>query len=351
LRFGGLKGYGKSTVTIMKARRLVLSLFSMLALWATPCGAQSPKLEDIRVSFASFGVIYYPHFIAKQLGFYQDEGLNIEIIAMPGGLATQALVAGDLHFSTSSGSSLNASLRDIKLKVVYVNLDRPLYRLWSWRDDIRKVTDLRGKAIGVASRGDTMEGAANLLLRKHGMDPLRDVVWIALGTSGRMHSLISKNVDSAVLGFADSHLLQTRGHPVHEVANIGREIKMLYTGLATTEELIAKRPDLVRRFVRATVKGREFLKRFKSQSLALGKKYDRSPDDVRSADYDATMELMTADGTEDLETQKSDIEIGRRALGIQKEVAPQQVFDFRSVREVYKELREVGWDRALRTGK
>jgi NitT/TauT family transport system substrate-binding protein len=351
LRFGGLKGYGKSTVTIIKARRLVLSLFSMLALWATPCGAQNPKLEDIRVSFASFGVIYYPHFIAKQLGFYQDEGINIEIIAMPGGLATQALVAGDLHFSTSSGSSLNASLRDIKLKVVYVNLDRPLYRLWSWRDDIRKVTDLRGKAIGVASRGDTMEGAANLLLRKHGMDPVRDVVWIALGTSGRMPSLISKNVDSAVLGFADSHLLQTRGHPVHEVANIGREIKMLYTGLATTEELIAKRPDLVRRFVRATVKGREFLKRFKSQSLALGKKYDRSPDDVRSADYDATMELMTADGTEDLETQKSDIEIGRRALGIQKEVAPQQVFDFRSVREVYKELREVGWDRALRTGK
>lgn len=336
---------------MMKARRSVLSLFSMLALWATPCGAQSPKLEDIRVSFASFGVIYYPHFIAKQLGFYQDEGVNIEIIAMPGGLATQALVAGDLHFSTSSGSSLNASLRDIKLKVVYVNLDRPLYRLWSWRDDIRKVTDLRGKAIGVASRGDTMEGAANLLLRKHGMDPLRDVVWIALGTSGRLPSLISKNVDSAVLGFADSHLLQTRGHPVHEVANIGREIKMLYTGLATTEELIAKQPDLVRRFVRATVKGREFLKRFKSQSLALGKKYDRSPDDVRSADYDATMELMTADGTEDLETQKSDIEIGRRALGIQKEVAPQQVFDFRSVREVYKELREVGWERALRTGK
>ena len=159
----------------------------MLALWATPCGAQSPKLEDIRVSFASFGVIYYPHFIAKELGFYQDEGLNIEIIAMPGGLATQALVAGDLHFSTSSGSSLNASLRGIKLKVVYVNLDRPLYRLWSWRQEIRKVTDLRGKGIGVASRGDTMEGAANLLLRKHGMDPMRDVVWIALGTGGRLH--------------------------------------------------------------------------------------------------------------------------------------------------------------------
>ena len=52
--------------------------------------------------------------------------------------------------------------------------------------------------------------------------------------------------------------------------------------------------------------------------------------------------MMTADGTEDLETQKSDIDIGRRALGIQKEVMPQEVFDFRFVREVYKELRETG---------
>jgi ABC-type nitrate/sulfonate/bicarbonate transport system substrate-binding protein len=335
----------------MKVYQLLVFLLSMLTACVTLSEAQGPKLENVRVSFASFGAIYYPHFIAKELGFYQEEGINIEIIAMPGGLATQALVAGDLHFSTSSGSSLTASLRGIRLKVVYVNLDRPLYRLWSWRDEIRTVTDLRGRGIGVASRGDTMEGAANLLLRKHGMDPVRDVIWIALGTGGRLTSLLTRNVDSVVLGFSDSHLLQTRNHPVHEVANIGKEIKMLYTGLATSEELLVRRPDLVRRFLRATVKGREYLKRYKSQSLVLGKKYDRSPDDVRSADYDATMEMMTADGTEDPETQKSDIDIGRRALGIQKDVAPQQVFDFRLVREVYKELRESDLDRMLKPSK
>jgi len=333
---------------IIKGRRFILCI---LALWATPCGAQSPKLEDIRVSYASVGVIYYPHFIAKELGFYRDEGLNVDLIAMPGGLATKALVSGDLHFSTSSGSSLNASLRDIKLKVVYVNLDRPLYKLLSWRDEIRKVTDLRGRGIGVASRGDTMEGSANLLLRKYGMDPVRDVVWVALGTGGRVTSLIAKAVDSAVLGFADSLFIQTRGYPIHEVANIGKEIKMLYTGLATSEEVLVKRSDLVRRFIRATVKGREFVKRYKTQALALGRKYDRAPDDVRNADYEATMEMMTLDGTEDLETQKSDIEIGKRALGVQKEIPTEQVFDFRLVREVYKELREAGWERVLKPSK
>lgn len=330
---------------------MVLSLLSWLVT-ATPLFGQSAKLEELRVSFASFGVIYYPHFIAKELGYYRDEGLEVEVIAMPGGLATQALVAGDLHFSTSSGSSLNASLRGIKLKVVYVNLDRPLYKILSWRDDIRKVPDLRGRGIGIASRGDTMEGAANLMLRKYNMDPLRDVIWVALGTGGRVTSLAAKTVDSAVLGFADSLRMQTRGFPVHEVVNIGKEIKMLYTGLAAAEDTLVKRPDLVRRFLRATVKGREFVKRNKAQALALGKKYDKSPDDVRSADYDATMEMMTADGTEDVETQKSDIEIAKRMLNVQKDVPVEQIFDFRFTREVYKELRELGWERALKaTGK
>jgi NitT/TauT family transport system substrate-binding protein len=330
-------------------QRLLLGSLLIWLFAAPPLSAQSPKLEDLRVSYASSGVIYYPNFLAKELGYYRDEGLNVEFIAMPGGLATQALVAGDLHFSTSAGSSVNASLRGIKLKVVYVNLDRPLYKILSWRDEIRRVPDLRGKGIGIASRGDTMEGAANLILRKYNMDPLRDVVWVALGTGGRVTSLAAKTVDSAVLGFADSLLMQTRGFPVHEVVNIGKEIKMLYMGLATSEETVVKRPELVRRFIRATVKGREFLKRNKAQSLALGKKYDKAPDDVRSADYDATMEMMTADGSEDVDTQRSDIEIAKRMLNLQKDVPVEQIFDFRFTREAYKELREVGWERALKT--
>lgn len=316
---------------------------AVFLLFAQRGETQEGRLENIHVSFANFGAIYYPHFVAKELGYYREEGLNVEIIAMPGGIATKALVSGDLHFSTSSGSSLNASLRGIKLKVVYVNVDRPLYRIFSWRNEIRKVTDLKGKSIGIASRGDTQEISASLVLRKHGMDPIRDVVWMALGGPGRLPSLLSKNVAAAVLGFADSYVLKTRGHPVHEVVYIGREVKMLYTGLATTEELLEKRSDLVRRFLMATVKGREFVKRYKDPSLKLTKKYDRQPDDARSADYDATIEMMTQDGTEDIETQRSDIESGMRALGLNADFSTEKVFDFRLVKQIYQDLKGSNW--------
>jgi hypothetical protein len=60
---------------------------------------------------------------------------------------------------------------------------------------------------------------------------------------------------------------------------------------------------------------------------------------------------MTSGGTEDLETQKSDIDIGRRALGVQKEIPTEQVFDFRLTQEVYKQLRDAGWDRVLKATK
>ena len=73
-------------------------------------------------------------------------------------------------------------------------------------------------------------------------------------------------------------------------------------------------------------------------------------DAVRHADSDATLEMMTAEGMEDFDTQKSDIEIAKRMLGIQKEFVPEQIFDFRFVREVYKELRYAGWDRVLKSG-
>jgi hypothetical protein len=59
---------------------------------------------------------------------------------------------------------------------------------------------------------------------------------------------------------------------------------------------------------------------------------------------------MTADGTEDLETQRSDIEIAKRMLNVQKDVPAEQIFDFRFTREVYKELREAGWDKVLKAG-
>ena len=98
--------------------------------------APAVRAEDkVRMSVAAVTGSYMDEFVAIEKGFHREEGLSVEMIRAGGGVATQALIAGDLHFSTSAGSALGAMLRGAEIKVVYTNIDRPGYQLWSGHAD------------------------------------------------------------------------------------------------------------------------------------------------------------------------------------------------------------------------
>jgi ABC-type nitrate/sulfonate/bicarbonate transport system substrate-binding protein len=320
-------------------------LISLVVSWPRAGESQVKKAEMVRVSMASFGAIYYPHLVAKELGYYADEGINPEIILMSGSIATPALVTGDIQFSTSSGSALAAILRGFDLRVIYVTVDRPYYSIFSNKKELRTAPDLRGKRIGIPGRGDSHHIAASLWLKKYGVDPEREVHWISTGptTATRIAALVSGQVDAITSPPSGTYTLKTEYPSVYEIADLGREVKMLYTGLAIAKNLLEGHSEMVRRFLRATVKGREFYKHFKDETLRLTKKYDANSEGSRKADYEITLQAMTKDGTEDLETQKSDIDIGLRNLGMRASVPPERVFDFRLIGEVYKELNATNW--------
>lgn len=323
-----------------------MALFCLLVVaWPQAGESQGKKTETVRVSMASFGAIYYPHLIAQDLSYYAEEGIASEIILMRGSIATPALVTGDIQFSTSSGSALAAILRGFDLRVIYVTVDRPYYTIFTNNKDLRTAADLRGKRIGIPGRGDSHHIAASLWLKKYGVDPEREVHWIATGptTATRIAALLSGQVDAITSPPSGTYSLKTEHKSAYEMANLGREVKMLYTGLAVTKNLLDNQQSLVKRFLRATVKGRVFYRNFKEETLRLTKRYDQNSDGARRADYEVTLEAMTKDGAEDLETQKSDIEIGLRNLGIQKPVPVERVFDFRLITEVYKELNASNW--------
>src|SRR4029450_7465187 len=156
--------------------------------------------EKIRFSVAAITGSYMDEFVALEKGYHRAEGLTVEMIRAGGGIATQALIAGDLHFSTSAGSALTAMLRGAEIKVVYTNIDRPGYQLWSAQPEIKTLKDLIGKRIGVTSRGDTQELSVRLLLRKHGIDA-NSVVYMAVGFGGaRLAALQTGTVDAVPLG-------------------------------------------------------------------------------------------------------------------------------------------------------
>src|SRR5918996_601244 len=216
--------------------------------------------EEIMVSYASLGAAYMDHIVAIEKGYAREEGLNVKIIRSGGGSATQALLSGQLHFSSSAGSALSAALRGGPVKIVYTNLSRPTYKLLSNKPEIKTLHDLIGKKIAINTFGDTGHLATLLLLKKYRMDP-KLFLFIAVRSEARFPAFLSGSVDAAPLTPRD--ITQIGSIRANTVADISKEIQLVWNGVAVSNKLLADQPAMVERFLRALAKGREFARRYK----------------------------------------------------------------------------------------
>ncbi|MEN3293950.1 MAG: sulfonate transport system substrate-binding protein [Burkholderiales bacterium] len=161
-------------------------------------------LEKPKVSIAVGGknLFYYlPLTIAEQLGYFKDEGLQVEISDFAGGAkALQALVGGSADVVSgafehtinmqSKGQVITAFVlqgRAPQIVMGVSNKTMPNYK---------SIADLKGKKIGVTAPGSSTNIMANFVLAKGGLKPT-DVSFIGVGTSaGALSALRSGQIDA-----------------------------------------------------------------------------------------------------------------------------------------------------------
>ena len=322
---------------IEKVPALLFALLVTVFLAAKIANAE----EKVRFSVAAVTGSYMDEFVAIEKGYHREEGLSVEMIRAGGGIATQALIAGDLHFSTSAGSALTAMLRGAEIKVVYTNIDRPGYQVWSSQPEIKSLKDLIGKKIGVTSRGDTQELSVRLLLRKHGIDA-NSVVYIPVGFGGtRLAALQAGSVDAVPLGAGDfAQLKQPKGHMLGDTE---KEIRFAYVGLAVSSRLLARQPNLVERFLRAVIKGREYARRYREQTIAMLGKYTQRKREFNEFDYDSTRPVLTPEGWVGDDVLKEDVAMRAELVGVTAPADYSKFFDYSIARKIYRELKSTGW--------
>jgi ABC-type nitrate/sulfonate/bicarbonate transport system substrate-binding protein len=325
----------------MLSRRILFLLGAVcFGILATPQLAHAAE-EKVRFSVAAVTGSYMDEFVAIEKGYHRDEGFSVEMIRAGGGIATQALMAGDLHFSTSAGSALSAMLRGAEIKVVYTNIDRPGYQLWSGHRDIKQLKDLSGKRVGVTSRGDTQELSVRLLLRKHGIDS-NSVLYVPVGFGAqRLAALQAGSVDAVPLGAGDfAQLKQPKGHMLGDTE---KEIRFAYVGLAVSSKLLARQPELVEKFLRSLIKGREYARRFREQTIAILGKYTQRKREFNEVDYDSTLPVLTAEGWVGDDIIKEDVAMRAELVGVPAPIDYGKFFDYSIIKKIYRELKTAGW--------
>ena len=317
-------------ILIVVALLCVASNNNAQELVKTP--VQIPAITPAATAFA----------VARDRGYYRQEGLDAQLIVMPSALGTQALLGGNVKFSTAGGAGLLPILRGAPIRFMFTTFNRPMFWLYS-RSDIRSVENLKGKKVGVSSLGSGPDSLLREILKKHGLDGGRDVAILPVGSgTARFFALQAGTVDAAMLSIPANLMAQDAGFR-ELVSFIDQEWIELQGTINVTDQLLASDPTLVEKFIRATLKGFIHFRDLRSQTIGILIRFLRVKEDAAAKIYELMRPSLTQDGIVSEEIQRKSLEHVIDRVGLKEPPRLDKIFDYSMAVKVRNELRAKGW--------
>ena len=199
--------------------------------------------------------------LPQTLGYWKADGLDLTITTLEGSTAgLQQIAAGNVNFATVGAEvAMIAREKGIKVKSFYVINQPTIFRVVVPKDSaIQKIADLKGKTIGVSALASGAVPVARALVASGGLDPDKDVQWLAVGVGAPAGVAISqKNVDAMALWGDFQASLENRGLAFREItAPFMKEL--LGQVVIAREDFLAEHPDLAIAFARGMAKATLF---------------------------------------------------------------------------------------------
>jgi NitT/TauT family transport system substrate-binding protein len=164
--------------------------------------AQTLEKQKVSIAVGGKNLFYYlPLTIAEQLGYFKQEGLQVEISDFAGGAkALQAMVGGSADVvSGAYEHTINMQAKGQTITAFVLQGRAPQIVLGvstKTMPNYKSIADLKGKKIGVTAPGSSTNMVANFVLAKGGLKPT-DVSFIGVGTAaGALSAMRSGQIDA-----------------------------------------------------------------------------------------------------------------------------------------------------------
>src|SRR5437773_152420 len=304
----------------------------VMAIWtASVLGA-----DKIRIGVSNYNISNLTVGVAHTKDFFQQEGIDAEIIRMNPNVATMALVSGDIDYSTLIGSVIGANLKGAKLKMIACSQDRTPLSLVG-KPALKSVKDLKGKVIGVGSYGSTPDIIARMVVKHYGMDPETEIKMLALGSdSARLTALKEGVVDAIIVAPPVDFEGKKMGFNI--LTRAGDILRFPYNGLGTSVKKLFEKRDEVKRVIRAVVKANGFIRRNRDGAIQVLVNWTKTKPEFAEAAYDSTVNVFSQDGTIPEDGMRVVIENFRKSMNISRQVSLSDVSDSTLLFEVQREL-------------
>ncbi len=305
--------------------------------------AAGPKEKVPVVVGSEHALVYLPWDAAKALGYFDAEGLDVELTYTKGGSeAATALASGTCEYSGNAiDHAIAAAERGKSLVMISDFMNQPGIAIVvrpGDREKYKTFADFKGKTIGVTSIGSATHVLVMWMAHRAGLGK-DDVKVVGVGGGSTMISAVVGNQVDAALGndpYVTTLLKTNRAVQwvgLYTAADTRKALgfsSYCFTGALTRGDVIQKSPERTQKIVNALVRAQKFMATHTSAQIAAALSDEfrgGTPQGDWAASYSHSRPAYTQHGEMTLDAVRAVIETNGYFLGAAPKVDPTKLFD------------------------
>lgn len=313
----------------MHLRRI--AFVAVAVLLAPSAGAQ----EKIRITYANNSLTFLAAFIAKDRGFYARNGLSAELIQARPAVNIAALLSGDVDYVEVFGSAIRSAARGAPIRAFSNSIKAPFFSLIA-HPSIRSVKELKGRVIGVTSIGGTNQISGRLLFQHFGVDPDKELKFLAIGEEKFVvEAFKAKRVDAILVAPPFSIMMIREGFPV--LANAADVVAFPLAGLSTTVDRIRQNRSQVKRVLKSEIEALRYLRDDAAGATDIMRRRFAMDDALARDAYGVVVNAFSRDARIPVDAVENVLNLEKKEGLIAASVTVDQVTDRSIAEEVLKE--------------
>jgi len=293
--------------------------------------------DRVVVSYPSKSITSFPILeTAQRRGFFRKENLDVSVVYMRGGIDIKAIITGDADFGTGSTTAVTAFVAGAPLRVImslnsYV--DQALYA----QPKYHSLAELKGQSIGSLNPGGLVDTLLRKVILQSGFSPERDFILLNMGgTPERYAALKSGTLAASML--SAPHSLHAEKEGFTRIAVTRDYVDVPGTALVVHADKVKKQPEMIKRFLRATLRSMNFIRENRSDTIQMIIREFAMPPDIASLAYDKLIDLLSVNGKIRVDGYQLLIDFARAAQKNDRPTSAAQLVDAKLLDEVIREM-------------
>ena len=302
-----------------------------------PISARADKPVMTGVAGPAVNLIYA--YLTQDAGLWRKYGVDARVVLFESG-STLAMVArsGEVSFAINSGPTVIAArTQGADSIMVAATVNTLPYSLITAKS-ITSWNQLKGKKVGISRFGSGTDTAVRLVVKKFGLDPVKDLVILQGGTQpSRLQAVLAGSLDATLVSPPLDLTAKKQGlNILVNLAELGIPYPQLV--IETTERFNREQPHLVKNFLKGFIEGIYYAAARKEETKKTITKYLKTDDpEILEATYRSFLQVTDYSGMPNLDGIRNAMDEVATRMPAVKTKKPEDFVDTKFLKEIEKE--------------